>query len=129
MLKRSQRMRAGALRAFFAEAAAGQRRQSSETRLTLLFRVTPGQTTRAAFVVAKARGSAVERNRLRRRLREAYRRHQTRVRAGCELVVLARAAATSASYQQLECSLGRLLERAGLLELTEATAGGPPPLP
>jgi ribonuclease P protein component len=47
-------------------------------------------------------GPAVQRNRAKRRLREVFRRHQDLVPAGCDLLLVARAALNRLAYGELE---------------------------
>ena len=70
-----------------------------------------GQPFRAGFVTSKRIGSAVVRNRVRRRLREIVRKHQHELRRGIWLVVVARPAAARASYGALEDEWLRLAKR------------------
>ena len=70
---------------------------------------------RAGFVTSKRIGAAVVRNRIRRRLREITRRHQHEFRSGTWMVVIARPAASKATYQQLEDEWLRLARRASIL--------------
>lgn len=70
---------------------------------------------RAGFVTSKRVGSAVIRNRVRRRLREIIRRHQHETRNGLWIVVIARAAAARATYAALEDEYLRLAKRASIL--------------
>ncbi len=70
---------------------------------------------RAGLVTSKRLGGAVVRNRVRRRLREIVRRHQHEIRPGIWLVVIARAAATRATYAALEDEYLRLARRASIL--------------
>ncbi|HET7535776.1 MAG TPA: ribonuclease P protein component [Candidatus Didemnitutus sp.] len=61
----------------------------------LTWRIRPDSTARARVGVVASRaavGGAVERNRAKRLLREIFRRHQTLVPAGLDLVLTARAA-------------------------------------
>ena len=67
---------------------------------------------RVGLTVGAKLGHAVERNRLRRRLREIYRLHEQQFARGYDLVVVARTAAMQASYRQLE---GAYLHLAGKL--------------
>ena len=63
----------------------------------------PGEVKRAGFVASTASvGHAVLRNRAKRRLREIFRRNQTVVPAGCDLVLTARTATTIWPFDQLE---------------------------
>lgn len=70
---------------------------------------------RAGFVTSKRIGSAVVRNRVRRRLREIVRKHQHAIRAGIWLVLVARPAAARASYSALEDEWLRLARRTSIL--------------
>ena len=67
---------------------------------------------RFGFTVTKKLGKAVVRNRIRRRLREAVRVSATQcARAGFDYVIVARAAASTASFASLESDLVRAFER------------------
>ncbi|MFG1867905.1 ribonuclease P protein component [Micromonospora arborensis] len=61
--------------------------------------------SRAGFVVSKAVGNAVTRNRVRRRLRALVRERMTALPAGSTLVVRALPAAAQASYPRLATDL------------------------
>ena len=73
--------------------------------------------TRAGFITSGRLGSAVVRNRVRRRLREIVRKHQHDLREGLWIVVIARPAAAKASYHALEDEWLRLAKRASILAL------------
>lgn len=73
----------------------------------------PGR--RVAFCVSKKLGSAVVRNRVRRRLREVYRLNQEKLAARWDLILLARPATLAAPFQALENLFLSLAGRAGLL--------------
>lgn len=70
---------------------------------------------RAGFVTSKRIGTAVIRNRVRRRLRDIVRTQQGKLREGFWFVVIARPAAAAASYQALKDEWLRLAERASIL--------------
>ena len=69
-------------------------------------------TARAGFVVSKAVGNAVVRNRVRRRLRELVRPHLAGLPPGASLVVRALPAAAAASFQTLGADLDAALAAA-----------------
>jgi ribonuclease P protein component len=70
---------------------------------------------RAGFVTSRAVGSAVVRNRVRRRLREIVRKHQREIASGNWIVTIARTNAAQATYQELEVEWLRLAKRASIL--------------
>jgi ribonuclease P protein component len=70
---------------------------------------------RAGFVTSARLGSAVVRNRVRRRLREIVRRHQNELRQSVWFVIIARHEAVTASYGALEDEWLRLARRASIL--------------
>ena len=71
----------------------------------------PARPARAGFVVSKAVGNAVVRNRVKRRLRHAVRPALAGLPAGSVLVVRAQPAAAEASYPELGEDLARCLDR------------------
>ena len=70
---------------------------------------------RAGFVTSRAVGSAVVRNRVRRRLREIVRKHQREIAKGNWIVTIARTNAAQATYHELEVEWLRLAKRASIL--------------
>ena len=88
--------------------------------LVLYCRKNGGSENRVGLTVGVKLGHAVVRNRIRRRLREIYRLHESRFLPGWDIVVVARARAVTASYGQLERSYLALAGQAGILrEMTE----------
>lgn len=82
--------------------------------LVLRYRANGLGYTRWGFAVGRrVARNAVDRNRVRRRLREAAR--TLGVAEGYDVIVTARAMAVGASYRELKGALGALLRRAGLL--------------
>ena len=71
------------------------------------------EPARVGFVVGKAVGSAVTRNRVKRRLRHAARERVAELPQGSLLVVRALPTAALASYEELAGDLDRCLRRAG----------------
>lgn len=70
---------------------------------------------RCGFITGKKTGGAVERNRVRRRLREIVRGLGPRLAEGCWLVTISRWNAARASYEELEQDWMRAARRAGIL--------------
>jgi ribonuclease P protein component len=70
---------------------------------------------RVGFITSRRVGSAVVRNRVRRRLREVVRRHQHHLGQDLWIVLIAKRDAASASYRGLEDEWLRLARRASIL--------------
>jgi len=71
--------------------------------------------SRFGFAINARLGGAVVRNRLKRRLREAIRLRLTMIKAGWDVVVIARRPVLCADYHQMDAACARLLRRAHLL--------------
>ncbi len=71
---------------------------------------------RLGVTVSTKLGSAVTRNRARRRLREVYRLSQPRMKKGFDIVLVARSRAVTGSYHEIMHAFVKLCEKLGLLE-------------
>jgi ribonuclease P protein component len=98
----------------FAAAIRGGRRIGRGTLVVHLLVDEPAQasTARAGFVVSKAVGNAVVRNRVQRRLRHLVRPRLAGLPDGARLVVRALPAAAEASYADLGADLDTALDLA-----------------
>jgi ribonuclease P protein component len=72
-------------------------------------------STRFGLATSRALGSAVVRNRVRRRLREVLRSMAPQLRSGWDVLVIARPGLVTADHRTLLETLGRLLRRSGVL--------------
>ncbi len=70
--------------------------------------------SRFGFVVSKRMGQAVQRNRIKRRMRETVRLRLARVKPGFDLVFIARQPIGPADYAEIERVLEQLLRQADL---------------
>jgi ribonuclease P protein component len=73
------------------------------------------QASRVGFITSRRVGNAVERNRVRRRLREIIRANRPLLREGRWIVLVARRAAVEAGFGALREEWLRLAGRAGIL--------------
>jgi ribonuclease P protein component len=85
------------------------------TRLLVLRSLRTGRPeTRIGLSTPRSLGGAVQRNRVRRRLRELIRERHDMMGAGWDLLLIARPEAGAATHAQLREALGSLLERSGI---------------
>jgi ribonuclease P protein component len=90
----------------------GRRRSSRE--FTIFIRPNGLARSRFGWSIKKALGSAVRRNRIRRRLREILRLHRQEISPGWDIVIHPRSSAATADFAQLAQELLRLIPRAPL---------------
>jgi ribonuclease P protein component len=88
-------------------------RSRAHPLLILRWRRNDLERTRFGFSTGRKVGSAVIRNRIRRRLREVLRATDRRPVGGFDILVIARPASAAAGYTELRDALERLLERMG----------------
>lgn len=99
--------------------AIGRRGTVRSTRLLVLRSLrTDRAETRVGMSTPRTLGGAVQRNRVRRRLRELVRdalaERQAAMGAGWDLLLIARPEAAKASHAELRAALRSLLERSGI---------------
>jgi ribonuclease P protein component len=67
---------------------------------------------RVGLTVGKVMGKAHERNRMKRRMREALRRHVDLLPLGCDLILHPRRAVLTLDFRKLEAEVVRILQQA-----------------
>lgn len=97
-------------RAQFLEAATGLKAPTTGFVLQAIRRGEEGPP-RVGFTVSRKVGTAVERNRVRRRLREIVRRSATVMRPGYDYVVVGRRAALAEPFERLLAAFGAAARR------------------
>ncbi|MGH9747079.1 MAG: ribonuclease P protein component [Candidatus Acidiferrales bacterium] len=87
----------------------GRRRTSRE--FAVFLRANGLDESRFGWSIKKALGSAVRRNRIRRRIREIVRLHRQEISAGWDIVIHPRASVATAEFAGLTSELLKLLPR------------------
>ena len=72
--------------------------------------------TRVGMMASRSVGGAVERNRARRLMREAWRMYATHIVPGWDALLIARTAITQVKTQEVAAALGSLLRQAQLVK-------------
>lgn len=84
----------------------GEKRKGPLVLIEVLDRQEPETPARVGFTVTKKHGNSVERNRMRRRLKEAVRTHAGfAMQPGCDYVIVARRDVLFASFADLKRTL------------------------
>jgi ribonuclease P protein component len=87
-----------------------RRGKSRANRLLVLYQKPNGEKlARIGFSISKKVGHAPERNRLKRVLKEIYRQKDYDQATGNDLVVIVRANANGASYEELESAMEHIM--------------------
>lgn len=97
----------------FLAVQAGEKRRGGLFLLEVLDRSEPDSEARVGFTVTKKHGNSVERNRMRRKLREAVRQYAgSFMKPGHDYVIVARRDVLRASFEQLSNQLRERIETA-----------------
>ena len=88
----------------------------ADYNLVLFYKKTNSNDLRFGFTAAKRMKLAVDRNFIRRRLKEIVRLNENKIKEGYDIVFMARLNATEADYKKLEKSFYKVLKRANLLK-------------
>jgi ribonuclease P protein component len=89
----------------------GRRRSSRE--FAVFLRANGLDVSRFGWSIKKALGSAVKRNRIRRRIREIVRLHRQEISPGWDIVIHPRTSVATAEFAALTSELLKLLPRRG----------------
>lgn len=75
----------------------------------------PGAARMIGVITGRAIGGAVERNRARRLMREAFRLNRQKLKDNFQMIVVARTAIRGAGFTEVQAELLRLLRAAGMM--------------
>ena len=96
----------------------GRRRSSRE--FAVFLRPNGMELSRFGWSIKKALGSAVKRNRMRRRIREIIRLHRQEIAPGWDIVIHPRSTVATANFSSLSEELLKMLPRASVDEKSTA---------
>lgn len=95
-------------------AYAGSRKRQSASMSWFLAHQAKPAGPRVGLTVGKVIGKAHERNRIKRRMREALRRHADLLPAGCDLILHPRRTVMTLEFAKLEGEIVRILQQASV---------------
>ena len=100
----------------FARVKAGGTAQKGRFLVLNVLQTDGASAARCGIITGRKIGGAVQRNRVRRRIREIVRREGNRIRAGIWMVLIARWNATQATMEELKQDWARCAGRAGIID-------------
>jgi ribonuclease P protein component len=83
--------------------------------IVVYYRKNGTEFNRLGVTVSAKIGGAVQRNRVRRRLKEIYRLNEKTIKTGNDIVIVARMKSVNANYNELEASAMNLFRKLKLL--------------
>jgi len=90
--------------------------RSSGDKYVVVFHIANGLSyNRKAFLASKKVGGAVARNRARRLMKESFRKIETQIKNGSDILIIARATIVGTGCAEVEESVCRALSKGGLL--------------
>ncbi|HEX7556430.1 MAG TPA: ribonuclease P protein component [Leptolinea sp.] len=84
--------------------------------IVLVISLSPEISSRIAIITGKSVGGAVERNRVRRRVKAICDKVLPEMKTGFQAVLIGRAPSGQATYKELENSVKSVFRRAGLIQ-------------
>jgi ribonuclease P protein component len=104
----SQKERIRKKKEFLEIMATGQKRQT--THFIIYLKPNSKSFSRLGITVSRRVGEAVQRNRIKRLLREFFRVHKQRLPQTCDFIIIAKKGANQLSYHQLKRELIKLAQ-------------------
>ena len=95
-------------------------RSFANPMLVLYVRPTRGDACRIGFSISKKLGGAVERNRIKRRLREVLRAKAAKLSPGFDVILVGRVRLKDAPFNEIDGAVVELLNRAKMLANDDA---------
>jgi ribonuclease P protein component len=86
--------------------------------VVLVVSITPEDSNRIAIITGKSVGGAVERNRVRRRIRAICDTLLPNLKTGFQAVLIGRAPSGGATFEELEKSIENVFRRASLIKIS-----------